>query len=136
MGILAQLRGPRELKRLSAPELAALAQEIREELMRVVPHNGGHYGPNLGAVELTLALHRAFDSPRDRIFWDVGHQCYPHKLVTGRYDRFETIRQDGGLFGYPSPTESEHDPMFAAHAGHSISLATGVALANAVLGKD
>ena len=136
MGRLAQLRGPRELKRLSAPALAALAQEIREELMRVVPRNGGHYGPNLGAVELTLALHRAFDSPRDRIFWDVGHQCYPHKLVTGRYDRFETIRQDGGLFGYPSPTESEHDPMFAAHAGHSISLATGVALANAILGQE
>lgn len=113
-----------------------LAQEIRDELMRVIPRNGGHYGPNLGTVELTLALHRAFDSPRDRLFWDVGHQCYPHKLVTGRFHQFETLRREGGLFGYPSPTESEHDPVFAAHAGHSISLATGVALANAVLGKE
>lgn len=135
MGMLERLREPRDLKRLSAPELATLAEEIRAELMRVIPRNGGHYGPNLGAVELTLALHRAFDSPRDRLFWDVGHQCYPHKLVTGRFHQFETIRQEGGLFGYPSPAESEHDPVFAAHAGHSISLATGVALANSVLGQ-
>ncbi len=136
MGMLEHLRGPHDLKRMTAPELAELAQEIRVELMRVIPRNGGHYGPNLGAVELTLALHRAFDSPRDRIFWDVGHQCYPHKLVTGRYHQFDTIRQEGGLFGYPSPAESEHDPVFAAHAGHSISLAAGVALANAVLGQE
>jgi 1-deoxy-D-xylulose-5-phosphate synthase len=133
--MLERLRGPHELKRMTAPELEALAQEIRAELMRVIPRNGGHYGPNLGAVELTLALHRAFESPRDRLFWDVGHQCYPHKLVTGRFQQFETLRQEGGLFGYPSPAESEHDPVYAAHAGHSISLATGVALANAVLGK-
>jgi 1-deoxy-D-xylulose-5-phosphate synthase len=136
VGMLEHLRGPHDLKRLTAPELATLAQEIRDELMRVIPRNGGHYGPNLGAVELTLALHRAFDSPRDRLFWDVGHQCYPHKLVTGRFHQFETLRQEGGLFGYPSPAESEHDPVFAAHAGHSISLATGVALANAVLGQE
>ncbi|HEV7214212.1 MAG TPA: 1-deoxy-D-xylulose-5-phosphate synthase N-terminal domain-containing protein, partial [Chloroflexota bacterium] len=114
MGMLERLRGPHELKRMTAPELETLAQEIRDELMRVIPRNGGHYGPNLGAVELTLALHRAFDSPRDRLFWDVGHQCYPHKLVTGRFHQFETLRQEGGLFGYPSPAESEHDPVYAA----------------------
>jgi 1-deoxy-D-xylulose-5-phosphate synthase len=134
--MLEHLRGPHELKGMTAPELATLAQEIRDELMRVIPRNGGHYGPNLGVVELTLALHRVFDSPRDRLFWDVGHQSYPHKLVTGRFHQFETLRQEGGLFGYPSPAESEHDPVYAAHAGHSISLATGVALANAVLGKE
>ena len=134
--MLERLRGPRDLMQMSAAELAEVAREIRAELMRVIPRNGGHYGPNLGAVELTLALHRAFDSPRDRLFWDVGHQCYPHKLVTGRFAQFETIRQEGGLFGYPSPAESEHDPVYAAHAGHSISLAAGVAAANAITGNE
>ncbi len=135
MSRLQQLQGPGDLKQMSADELGELAAEIRAELMRVVPCNGGHYGPNLGVVDLTLALHRAFDSPRDRLFWDVGHQCYPHKLVTGRAHAFETIRQEGGLMGYPSPTESEHDPAFTAHAGHSISLALGVAFANEALGR-
>ncbi|MCL4545598.1 MAG: 1-deoxy-D-xylulose-5-phosphate synthase [Chloroflexi bacterium] len=136
MSLLERVHGPHDLKGLSPSELTTLSKEIRAVLMRVIPRNGGHYGPNLGAVELTLALHRAFESPRDRLFWDVGHQSYPHKLVTGRINDFETLRQFGGLFGYPSPAESEHDPVFTAHAGHAVSFATGIAVANQVLHKE
>ena len=136
MGLLEYIRGPQDLKALDAERLTDLALEIRETIMRIVPRTGGHYGPNLGAVELTLAVHRVFESPRDRLFWDVGHQSYPHKLVTGRAAQFETLRQFRGLFGYPSPEESEHDPVFAAHAGHAISFATGAALANKLLHRE
>src|SRR5512141_1384977 len=106
---LDQIDDPQDLKRLNTRQLQALAGEIREELLQTVLQTGGHLASNLGAVELTLALHATFDSPRDKIVWDVGHQSYVHKLLTGRRERFATIRQFGGLSGFPSRDESEHD---------------------------
>ena len=134
--ILEEIAGPDDLRELGPNDLERLAAEIREFLVAAVSRTGGHLGPNLGVVELTLALHRVFDSPRDALVFDTGHQAYVHKMVTGRLQQFDTLRQEGGLFGYPSPAESEHDPVYAAHAGHSISLAAGVAMANAVLGQE
>jgi len=100
--LLERIRSPRDLKDLSAEDLPQLAAEIRDVLIGVVTKNGGHLGPNLGVVELTIALHRVFDSPVDRILFDTGHQSYVHKLLTGRYPRFDTLRQGGGLAGYPN----------------------------------
>ncbi len=127
--LLDQIDSPSDLKGRSAAELQRLAAEIREELVRVVTHNGGHLGASLGTVELTLALHAVFDSPRDKLVWDVGHQAYVHKLLTGRRDRFHTIRQEGGLSGFLSRDESEHDAFGAGHASTSISAALGMAVA-------
>jgi 1-deoxy-D-xylulose-5-phosphate synthase len=134
--ILDDIRDPADLKRLSADELRTLAQEIRDELAATVARTGGHLSPNLGTVELTLALHTVFDSPRDKIVWDVGHQAYPHKLVTGRLDRFGTIRQAGGLSGFLAREESEHDVFGAGHASTSISAALGMAVARDLRGED
>jgi 1-deoxy-D-xylulose-5-phosphate synthase len=120
---------PDDLRRLSAPQLAALADEIRQFLVRSVSANGGHLGSNLGVVELTLALHRVFDSPRDLILWDTGHQAYVHKIVTGRRRGFDTLRRAGGLSGYPSRTESEHDWVENSHGSTILSYATGLAAA-------
>jgi hypothetical protein len=107
---LERIDSPQDVNRLSVPELEKLAEEIREAIIEVVlGKTGGHFAPNLGTVELTLALHYVFDSPRDKIVWDVGHQAYPHKLVTGRRDRFHTIRQEGGLSGFLQREESPHD---------------------------
>ena len=108
-GRLAGIRCPADLRAVPAAELPALAGEIRGVLLDTVGRTGGHLGPNLGVVELTLALHRVLDSPRDVVVWDTGHQSYVHKLLTGRQDRFGTLRQAGGLAGYPSRAESEHD---------------------------
>lgn len=133
---LAQITGPRDLKPLSFPELEALAREIRETIVDVVVRQtGGHFASNLGSVELTLALHYVYDSPRDKIVWDVGHQAYPHKLLTGRYQRFATIRQEGGLSGFLQREESEHDHFGAGHASTSISAALGMATAGQLKGE-
>jgi len=133
---LEQIDGPEDLKRLATEQLVHLAREIREELVRIVAANGGHLAPNLGVVELTLALHRVFDSPRDKIIWDVGHQCYVHKLVTGRRRQFASLRRYGGLSGFPKREESPHDPFNTGHSSTSISAALGLALARDLAGED
>jgi len=127
--VLDRIASPADLKRQSFADLAALAAEIRAELIRVVSKNGGHLGASLGTVELTIALHAVFDSPKDKLVWDVGHQAYVHKLLTGRRDRFETIRQEGGLSGFLSRDESPHDAFGAGHASTAISAALGMAVA-------
>ncbi|MFD7412303.1 1-deoxy-D-xylulose-5-phosphate synthase [Kitasatospora purpeofusca] len=134
MALLTRIRGPRDLDRLTPGQLAALAQEIRTFLVTEVSKTGGHLGPNLGVVELTIALHKVFDSPRDRILFDTGHQSYVHKLLTGRQD-FSGLRTKGGLSGYPSRTESEHDVIENSHASTVLSYADGLAKANQLLGK-
>ena len=125
MGVLENVREPRDLRRLSDDELTALAAEIRDVLVLTCSRTGGHLGPNLGTVELTIALHRVFDSPRDPILFDTGHQAYVHKLLTGRRDSFPTLRQ-GGLSGYPSRSESEHDWIENSHASTALSYADGL----------
>src|SRR6056297_3363049 len=126
---LDRVAGPADLKALSDPELAALADELRSEVISAVSETGGHLGSSLGVVELTVALHAVFDTPRDKLIWDVGHQCYPHKVLTGRRDRIRTLRQEGGLSGFTKRAESEHDPFGAAHSSTSISAALGYAVA-------
>jgi len=133
--LLDQIDKPGDLKRLSLPQLEQLASEIREELVSVVSANGGHLASNLGVVELTIALHRIFDSPHDRIIWDVGHQAYAHKLLTGRREKFSTLRQYGGLSGFTCRNESEHDPFGAGHASTSVSAALGMAVARDLSGE-
>ena len=135
MTLLESISGPQDLKELSAADLAMLAAEIRDLLIRVVSRNGGHLGPNLGVVELTIALHRVFDSPVDRILFDTGHQSYVHKLLTGRVAGFEQLRQRGGLSGYPSQAESEHDVIENSHASTSLSYADGLAKAYQLRGE-
>ena len=130
--LLDEIDSPADLKRLTYPQMHRLAAEIRAELIEVVTRNGGHLGASLGTVELTLALHYVFDSPRDKLVWDVGHQAYVHKLVTGRQERFPTIRQEGGLSGFLSRDESEHDAFGAGHASTSISAALGMAIAESM----
>lgn len=136
MSRLASIHSPDDLKRVRRADLPALAAEMRHVIVQTVARRGGHLGANLGVVELTLALHRVFDSPRDKIVWDVGHQCYPHKLLTGRYGRFDTLRARGGVAGYPRPAESEHDPFGASHGSTSISAALGFAVARDLRGGD
>ncbi|MBM3799507.1 MAG: 1-deoxy-D-xylulose-5-phosphate synthase [Actinobacteria bacterium] len=126
---LDSIRQPSDLRRMSYPELDELGGEIRDFIVRAVADNGGHLGSNLGAVELTLALHRVFDSPRDAILWDTGHQAYVHKIVTGRADRFASLRQADGLSGYPSREESRHDYIENSHASTVLSYAYGLAVA-------
>jgi len=134
--LLDRVDSPADLKRLAKPELEQLAAELRQELVTTVSANGGHLASNLGVVELTIALHRVFDSPRDKIIWDVGHQSYVHKLLTGRRKRFASIRQYGGLSGFTCRSESEHDPFGAGHASTSISAALGMAIARDLSGGD
>ena len=136
MGVLDRITGPRDLRDLTDAELDDLAAEIRDFLVRKVSRTGGHLGPNLGVVELTLALHRVFDSPQDRIVFDTGHQSYVHKIVTGRAAGFDQLRQEGGLSGYPSQAESVHDIVENSHASTSLSYADGLAKAYAVRGED
>ncbi|MBU2696463.1 1-deoxy-D-xylulose-5-phosphate synthase [Pimelobacter sp. 30-1] len=136
MPVLDTITGPRDLRTLSEDELTQLAAEIRDLLIRTVATNTGHLGPNLGVVELTLAMHRVFDSPRDKIVFDTGHQSYVHKLVTGRAESFGTLRREGGLSGYPSQAESEHDLVENSHASTALSYADGLAKAYAVRGED
>src|SRR5437667_438965 len=127
-GLLDGIRAPADIKALREQDLPQLAQEVRDELIRVLSQTGGHLGPNLGVVELTIALHRVFDTPRDRFVMDVSHQGYVHKLFTGRLDRFSTMRQFGGLNGFLLRTESEHDCYGAGHAGTALSAALGMAV--------
>jgi len=134
--ILQTVSTPRDLHRLSLPEMDRLAREIREEIIHTVSKNGGHLAPNLGVVELTLALHRVFSSPRDKLIWDVGHQSYTHKLLTERRERFHTLRQFGGISGFPRPEESEHDAFGTGHSSTSISAALGMALARDLKGEN
>ncbi|HEX3907316.1 MAG TPA: 1-deoxy-D-xylulose-5-phosphate synthase [Mycobacteriales bacterium] len=133
--VLASLSGPDDLRRLPAADLDGLAQEIRDFLVDCVSRHTGHLGPNLGVVELTIALHRVFDSPRDAIVWDTGHQAYVHKLLTGRQADFEGLRQEDGLSGYPSRAESPHDWVENSHASTALSYADGLAKAIAVRGE-
>jgi 1-deoxy-D-xylulose-5-phosphate synthase len=135
MSLLERIHSPADLKALSRPELDQLAAEIRHIIIQTVARQAGHLAPNLGVVELTLALHRVFDSPTDKIIWDVGHQSYPHKLVTGRFERFDTLRSLGGLRGYPARGESEHDPFGTCHGSTSISAALGFAVARDLKGE-
>jgi len=133
--LLESIGGPKDLKKLSPDQLPVLAAEIRDVLVDVVSRTSGHLGPNLGVVELTIALHRVFDSPMDRIVFDTGHQAYVHKLLTGRQDRFGTLRQRGGISGYPSQAESEHDIVENSHASTSLSYADGLAKAYKLRGE-
>src|SRR5687768_14762194 len=133
--LLDSVRSPEDLRRLPASDLPALATEIRDFLVPAVCATGGHLGPNLGVVELTIALHRVFRSPRDRILWDTGHQAYVHKILTGRQEGFATLRQPGGLSGYPSRSESEHDVIENSHASTALSYADGLAKAYALRGE-
>ena len=136
MGILESITTPRDLRGLSDDELTALAAEIRDFLVQTCSRTGGHLGPNLGVVELTLAIHRTFDSPRDRVVLDTGHQSYVHKLLTGRMEGFARLRQEGGVSGYPSQAESEHDIVENSHASTALSYADGLAKAYAIRGED
>ena len=134
--ILDGVNDPADLKGLSTADLNQLASEIREEIIQSIANTGGHFAPNLGAVEITLALHSVLDSPRDKIIWDVGHQSYPHKLITGRRHRFHTIKQLGGISGYCKRAESPHDHIEAGHGGTSISAAIGYARARDLRGGN
>lgn len=133
--LLCKIKGPNDVKALDNNELPHLCEEIRDIIIDTVSKNGGHLASNLGAVELTVALHRVFSTPEDAIIFDVGHQCYTHKLLTGRYDRFSTIRQKGGLSGFMRPDESEHDAFVTGHSSNSISAAYGIYKAKAISGQ-
>ncbi|HUY11803.1 MAG TPA: 1-deoxy-D-xylulose-5-phosphate synthase N-terminal domain-containing protein, partial [Candidatus Dormibacteraeota bacterium] len=127
--MLERIDSPADLKALDRIELETLAREIRDLLVVTCSRNGGHLAPNLGVVELTLALHRVFDVPNDKIVWDVSHQTYVHKILTGRRDRFGTLRQGGGISGFAMRSESEYDAFGAGHASTSVSAALGMAIA-------
>jgi 1-deoxy-D-xylulose-5-phosphate synthase len=133
---LQAISSPRELKRLTTQQIQSLAGEIREEIVENLSRTGGHLASNLGIVEITLALHKVFNSPEDQILWDVGHQCYVHKMLTGRRDQFNTLRQFKGLSGFINPLESPHDAFVAGHSSTSISLAVGMAIARDHLKKS
>ena len=132
--LLDEVKLPEDLRKLDKAQLAQLAEELRQETISAVSVTGGHLGAGLGVVELTVALHYVFDTPRDKLIWDVGHQAYPHKIVTGRRDRIRTLRQGGGLSGFTKRSESEYDPFGAAHSSTSISAALGFAIANKLSG--
>ncbi|WP_203335691.1 1-deoxy-D-xylulose-5-phosphate synthase [Nocardioides limicola] len=136
MGLLQSISSPRDLRDLSSAQLETLAVEIRDFLVQTCSRTGGHLGPNLGVVELTMAVHRVFDSPKDRIVFDTGHQAYVHKLLTGRVDGFANLRQEGGVSGYPSRAESEHDLVENSHASTALSYADGLAKAFRIRGED
>ena len=128
-GILEQINSPADLRKLPVEQLPLVAEDIRETIIATTAKNGGHLASNLGVVELTLALHYVFDTPNDKLVWDVGHQCYAHKLLTGRQDRFSTLRQPGGLSGFCSRDESPYDCFTTGHSSNSLSLAFGMARA-------
>ncbi len=134
--LLPTIASPHQLRRLEVDQLDRLAEELRERIIEVVSRRGGHLASNLGIAELTVALHYVFDFSRDRLLWDVGHQCYAHKILTGRGERFDTLRQAGGLSGFPSPDESEYDLFATGHAGVAISTAAGLAWADQAAGRN
>src|SRR5512146_1545451 len=127
--LLDRISSPADLKQLPPSELQRVADELRRETIDAVSTTGGHLGAGLGVVELTVALHYVFDTPRDRLIWDVGHQAYPHKILTGRRDHIRTLRRAGGLSGFTRRSESEYDPFGAAHSSTSISAGLGMAVA-------
>ena len=133
--LLDQINYPSDLKQLKKEQLTALAKELREELIDAVSVTGGHLGAGLGVVELTIAIHYLFDTPNDRLIWDVGHQAYPHKILTGRRDKIRTLRQGGGLSGFTKRSESQYDPFGTAHSSTSISAGLGMAVARDLEGK-
>ncbi len=134
--ILSGIKNPADVKKLNNKEVQKLCSEIRDCIIETVSKNGGHLASNLGAVELTVALHRTFNSPEDSIIFDVGHQCYTHKLLTGRFDRFSTLRTEGGISGFMKPSESEHDPFITGHSSNSISAAYGIYRAKKLSGQS
>ena len=133
---LYKMRLPEDLKKLSIEQCNMLCKDIRRILIDTVSHNGGHLASNLGTVELTMAVHRVFDSPEDKIVWDVGHQSYTHKILTGRLDRFETIRTENGISGFCRPEESEYDAFISGHSSVSVSAALGIATAMKLKGDN
>src|SRR4051794_32801850 len=135
VGLIGTICDPGDLKALTPEQLSVLAAEIRDFLVAKVSRTGGHLGPHLGVVELTLALHRGFDSPKDRILFDTRHQAYVHKILTGRQDGFDLLRRRGGLSGYPDRAESEHDVIPNSHASTALSYADGLAKAYALRGE-
>src|SRR5262245_45728331 len=134
--LLSTVRSPRDLQRFSEDQLEQLAREMREALCNLVTSRTAHFASNLGVVELCLALHTVFDFSRDRLVWDTGHQIYPHKLITGRYKDFQTIRTKGGLMGYPNPAESPYDLFMTGHAGCSVSTALGLTSGDELMGSS
>src|SRR5207248_2075786 len=134
--LLDAVRFPADLRALAKEQLPQLADELRQETISAVSVTGGHLGAGLGVVELTVALHYIFDTPRDRLIWDVGHQAYPHKIVTGRRSRIRTLRQEDGLSGFTKRSESEYDPFGAAHSSTSISSGLGMAVARDLAGGN
>ncbi len=133
---LSQIHSPADIKQLNKKELACLCEQLRQTMIDTVSANGGHLASNLGVVELTVAMHSEFSTPHDVFVWDVGHQCYPHKLLTDRYADFVTLRKQGGVSGFPKPSESEHDSFITGHSSTSISAANGIAKAKALTGDD
>ena len=133
---LNQINFPSDLKKISEKDLKVVSDELREEVIDAVSATGGHLGASLGVVELTVALHYVFNTPQDKIIWDVGHQSYPHKILTGRKDKIKTLRQGGGISGFTKRTESEYDPFGAAHSSTSISAGLGIAEANKLSNKN
>src|SRR6201992_984894 len=134
--LLDAVKSPADLRKLKESQLTQLAEELRTETINAVAVTGGHLGAGLGVVELTVALHYVFDTPSDRLIWDVGHQAYPHKILTGRRDRIRTLRPAGGLSGFTKRAESEYDPFGAAHSSTSISAGLGMAVANSLSHTD
>ena len=133
---LNEINFPSDLKKIPEIKLQKVADELREEMIDAVSVTGGHLGASLGVVELTVALHYIFNTPNDKLIWDVGHQCYPHKILTGRKDKIRSLRQGGGLSGFTKRQESEYDPFGAAHSSTSISSALGIAEANRLSNKS
>ena len=133
--LLDKINYPHDLRSFDKKDLTTLAKELREEMIDAVSVTGGHLGAGLGVVELTLAIHYVFDTPKDRLIWDVGHQAYPHKIITGRRDRIRTLRQGGGLSGFTKRSESEYDPFGTAHSSTSISAGLGMSVARDLDGK-
>ena len=134
--LMESIHSPADVRALPAGQLPQLCQELREFLVRSVSETGGHLASNLGTVELTVAIHRVFDTERDRLVFDVGHQCYVHKILTGRREQFSTLRKLDGLSGFPKPYESIHDAFIAGHASNSVSVALGMARARTLRGED
>ena len=134
--LLDRVKLPRDLRQLPESDLRQLCDEVRRETIDAVSVTGGHLGAGLGVVELTTAIHYIFDTPNDKLIWDVGHQCYPHKILTGRRDRIRTLRQPGGLSGFTKRSESEYDPFGAAHSSTSISAALGYAVGRDLKKQD
>src|SRR5574344_1213231 len=136
LGLLNSINYPKDLRKLSVEQLPEVCSELRQDIIKELSVNPGHLASSLGVVEITVALHYVFNTPYDRIVWDVGHQAYGHKILTGRRRRFPTLRKLGGISGFPNPAESEYDAFIAGHASNSISAAMGLSVASALKGEN